>query len=163
MSIRAATENSEQKEYESEESFQKLVSSHEQLNSSYKKLLNDHEELQKIYLQIEADYEDMYADLGKKHAQIGRLNAELDEMKEKYQANLACLNRVEAKLSAYTSRLYVECGVNTVESEAGVACGRYKSREELERFYECKFSELNSEINLLKDKVMLFTCQTHTH
>lgn len=154
MSIRAAAETNEQKENENEESFQKLVNSHEQLNASYKKLLNDHDELQKMYLQIESDYEEIHAESSQKHSEVNRLNIELNELKEKYVTSREQLNKTEAKLKALATRKYVENGVNTIETESGCNGQKYRSRDEMEHFYESKFNELNCEISQLKEKVI---------
>lgn len=147
LSVRAAAECHEQKETEQELTFKKLSASHEQLNQSYKKLLTDHEELQKILLQLESDYDHMYGELSRKHMAMNELDVEMGELKEKYRATLDTLNNTELKLNTYTSRSFADSAVNTLDSES------YLSREELEKFYEMKFNELNGEINQLKDKV----------
>lgn len=153
MSIRAAAETSEQKENENEESFQKLATSHEQLNASYKKLLNDHEELQKMYMQIETDYEEVYAESSQKHSQVIRLKSELDELEEKYATTLNKFNKTEAELNVLLDRVLVDSSVNTIESDCCYSEQKYQSREEIERIYESNFNELNKEIVQLKDKV----------
>lgn len=150
MSIRAAAETNEKKECESEESLHKLTETHELLNAAYKRLLNEHEELQKMYMQIETDYEEIYAESTQRYTQASRLTAELDELKCKHAACLDRLTAAEKRLDAQASRVFIDSAVNTTESGSS-----YKSREEMESFYEAKFTQLNCEITQLKEKVSL--------